>query len=84
MYFADVWNDLTNHINMTTWNIEGVEAFPDLTGFDRQVTDSSLFPIEYVKQSGDGDHGYHGTVFFPTTYPNGDGGVLHIRVSYYD
>ena len=84
MDFADVLNELSKHMNGISWSIVRLEPFPDLTGFGRQETDMELFPVEYVKQSGCGDYGYHGTIYFPTTYPNGDGGVMHIRVEYAD
>lgn len=84
MDFADVFNALSQHMDSTNWTIKGLEAFPVLTGFDKQETDMVLFPVEYVKQSGCGDYGYHGTIYFPTTYPNGDGGVMHLRVEYAD
>lgn len=84
MDFADVFNAISLHMNGMNFVIKGLEAFPDLAGFDKQETDMHLFPVEYVKQSGCGDYGYHGTIFFPTTYPNGDGGVLHLRVEYAD
>lgn len=84
MDFADVFNALSLIMDGTNWHIEGIEAHPNLKGFNKQETESSLFPIEYVKQSGCGDYGYHGTVYFPTTYPNGDGGVMHVRVDYND
>lgn len=84
MDFADVLNDLSKIMDGATWTITGLEAFPNLSGFDRQETGVELLPVEYVKQSGCADYGYHGTIYFPTTYPNGDGGVLHIRVKYSD
>ena len=84
MDFADVFNALSGHMEVTNWTITRLESFPDLTGFERQETDMPLLPVEYVKQSGCGDFGYRGIVYFPTTYSNGDGGVMHIRVEYYD
>lgn len=84
MDFADVFNALSQHMNGINWTIKGLEGFPDLTGFDRQETDMSLFPVEYVKQSGCGDYGFHGTIYFPTTYSNGDGGFAHLRIEYAD
>ena len=84
MDFADVFNAISTHMDATNWTIKGLVALPDLTGFDKQETDMPLLPTEYVKQSGCGDYGYHGTIFFPTTYSNGDGGVLHLHVEYAD
>lgn len=84
MDFADVFNAIDEHMNGMNWMIKGLVAFPDLTGFDKQETEMALFPVEYVKQSGCGDYGYHGMVYFPTTYSNGDGGHLHLRVEYSD
>ena len=84
MDFADVLNALSQHMNVSSWTIKDLVAYPDLKGFDKQETDIRLLPVEYVKQSGCGDCGYHGTIYFPTTYTNGDGGVLHIHVEYSD
>lgn len=83
MDFADVFNAISQHMD-GNWIIKGLEAFPDLSDFDRQETEMQLFPVEYVKQSGCGDYGYYGTIYFPTTYSNGDGGVLFLRVEYAD
>ena len=84
MDFADVLSALSLHMNGMSWTIKGLDGYPDLTGFDRQETGLALLPVEYVKQSGCGDYGYHWTIYFPTTYPNGDGGVMHLRVEYSD
>lgn len=84
MDFADVFNAISAHMDSSasSWSIKGLDAFPDLAGFSKQETDMALFPVEYVNQRGCGDYGYHGTIYFPTTYPNGDGGVMCIRVEY--
>lgn len=84
MDFADAMNQLTAHMEVTQWTPKGLVGFPDLTGFERQDTDMPLLPVEYVKQSGCADYGFHGTIFFPTPYPNGDGGFLHLQVEYHD
>ena len=84
MDFADVFNAIEEHMNGMNWTIRGLEAFPDLTGFSKQETEMALFPIEHVKQSGCGDYGFHGKIYLPTTYPNGDGGVLYLQVTYAD
>lgn len=84
MDFADVFNAIEEHMNGINWTIRGLEPFPDLTGFNKQETETSLFPVEYVKQSGCGDYGFHGTIYLPTTYSNGDGGVLHLCITYAD
>ncbi len=84
MDFADVFNAIATHMDSSgsSWIIKGLEAHPDLAGFSKQETDMALFPVEYIDQRGDGDYGYHGTIYFPTTYSNGDGGVMFIRVEY--
>ena len=82
MDFADVFNAIDEHMNGMNWVIKGIVAFPELSGFDKQETEMTLFPIEYVQERGCGDYGYHGTIYFPTTYPNGDGGVLHLHIEY--
>lgn len=84
MDFADVFNAIEEHMNGMNWTIRGLEPFPDLTGFGKQETEMTLFPIEYVKQSGCGDYGFHGTIYLPTAYKNGDGGVLHLCITYAD
>lgn len=84
MDFADVLNDLSSHMQVSSWTIKGLVSFPDLTGFDKQETDMELLPVEYIKQTGCGDYGYYGTIYFPTTYENGDGGFMHIHVEYAD
>ncbi|WP_323004392.1 hypothetical protein [Denitromonas sp.] len=84
MDFADVFNAIDEHMDGMNWTIRGLEPFPDLTGFSKQETETALFPVEYVKQSGCGDYGFHGTIYFPTTYPNGYGGVLHLCITYVD
>lgn len=84
MDFADTINAIEQHMNGINWTIKGIVGFPDLTGFDKQETDMALLPLGYVKQSGCGDYGYHGTIYFPSTYPNGDGGVAYIHIEYAD
>jgi len=84
MDFADVFNAISAHMGSTNWFVRGLVAHPDLKGFDQQETGIEMFPIEYVKQSGCGDYGFHGTLYLPTTYSNGDGGVLYIRVEFSD
>lgn len=84
MDFADVFNALTKHMETENWKLKALVSFPDLEGFSKQDTDMTLLPIEYVRQSGCGDYGYRGDLYFPTNYSNGDGGVLHIHVEYYD
>lgn len=84
MDFAEVFIELSKHMNGMSWSVTGIESHPDLKGFGEQETSMALFPVEWVKQIGCGDYGYHGTIYFPTTYPNGDGGVMHIRVEFTD
>ncbi len=85
MDFADVINDLTDHMNGSSWEIRGLVAFPDLTDFQQQETDMRTLPVEWVNQKGSEDFGgYYGTIYFPTAYPNGDGGVLHLHVEYHE
>jgi hypothetical protein len=83
MDFADTINQLSDHMECY-WQINGLVAFPDLNGFEKQDTDMPMLPVEFVKQSGCGDYGFHGEIYFPTTYPNGDGGVLHLHVRFHD
>lgn len=82
MDFAAAINGLTEHFDGVYWHIEGLVSFPDLTGFSKQETDIDIFPIEFVKQKGDADYGFNGTIYFPTTYPNGDGGKLYLHVTF--
>ena len=82
MDFADTINELTQHLDGNFWTLKGLVAFPELAGFQRQATDMKTLPVEFVKQSGDDDYGFHGEIYFPTTYPNGDGGVLHLHVAF--
>ena len=82
MDFADVFNALTAHMDGMSWAIRGLVSNPDLAGFDKQETDMPMFPVEYIDQRGCGDYGYHGTIYFPTTYSDGDGGVMCIRVEF--
>lgn len=84
MDFADVLNALSEHIKVSSWTIKGLVSYPDLKDFDKQETDMPILPVKYVKQSGCGDYGFYGTIYFPTTYTNGDGGVMHIHVEYAD
>ena len=82
MDFADVFNAISEHMDGMNWTIKGLVAFPNLSGFDKQETENELFPFEYVNRRGDGDYGYYGTIYLPTTYSNGDGGVLYIHIEY--
>jgi hypothetical protein len=84
MDFADVFNAISAHMDSSgeSWVIRGLEASPDLTNFRKQETDMALFPVEYIDQRGCGDYGYHGTIYFPTIYSDGDGGVLHLLVEF--
>lgn len=81
MDFADVFNAISEHMD-GNWTIKGLVAHPDLKGFDKQETEMELFPVEYVNQRGCGDYGYWGTIYLPTTYSNGDGGVLYIHIEF--
>lgn len=83
MDFADVFNAISEHMD-GNWTIKGLVANPDLTRFSKQETEMKLFPIEYVNQRGCGDYGYWGTIYFPTTYSNGDGGVLYLEITFAD
>lgn len=82
MDFADTINALTTHLDGCFWRIKGLVASPDLAGFQQQETDMPMLPVEFVKQQGDADYGFTGEIFFPTTYSNGDGGVLHLHVDF--
>lgn len=82
MDFADVINGLFDHMDGGFWNIKGLIAHPDLNGFSEQKTEMELLPVEFVRQYGDGDYGFHGDIYFPTTYSNGDGGVLYLHITF--
>jgi len=82
MDFADVINGLIEHLDGVYWHIEGLVAFPNLNGFSKQETDIAIFPIEFVKQQGDGDYGFCGEIYFPTNYPNGDDGNMYLHVTF--
>ena len=84
MDFADAVNQLITHFEETcsSWQIQGFVFSPNLKGTQEQTTNMELLPIEFVDQRGDGDYGYHGNVFFPTTYSNGDGGYLYLHVTF--
>lgn len=84
MDFADTINQLIDHMGGSTLRIKGLVCSPDLKGFQKQETEMALLPVEYVKQQGDGDYGYHGEIYFPTTYPDGDGGVMHLHIEFDD
>lgn len=86
MDFADAINQIQASMEGNSWQIEGLAARPDLSGFDEQETDMPLFPVEYVRQNGGGDYsGYYGDIYFPTTYPDGDGvGVLFLHITYHE
>jgi hypothetical protein len=82
MDFADTINQLSVRMEGSDLRIKGLVGFPDLTGFYRQETNMKMLPVEFVKQSGDGDYGFHGEIYFPTAYPNGDGGVLYLHIEF--
>lgn len=82
MDFADTINELTKHLDGTFWTLKGMVAFPELEGFQQQDTGMKTLPIEFVKQKGDDDYGFSGEIYFPTSYPNGDGGRLHLHVAF--
>lgn len=84
MDFADVLNAIADLMDGYNYKIESLESFPDLKGFSKQDTGSEILPIEYVSQTGCGDYGFHGTIYYKTTYSNGDGGFMFIRVDYSD
>lgn len=83
MDFADVINQLSDHMSNDVIHIKGLVAHPNLTGFHLEQTDMTLLPLMYVQQQGDADHGFYGQIYFPTTYPNGDGGFMHLNVEFY-
>lgn len=82
MDLAETINELTQHMADTSWHIYGLVAFPDLKGFQQQETDMKSMPVEFVRQSGDADYGFVGEIYFPTSYPNGDGGVMHLHIGF--
>ncbi len=82
MDFADTINALSEHMDKTHWRIKGLVSFPNLGGFQKQETGIALLPVEFVRQQGDDDYGFSGEIYFPTTYGNGDGGVLHLHVEF--
>ena len=82
MDFADTINQLSAHMDCSYWHIKGLVAFPEMTGFQRQETEMKTLPVEFVKQNGDDDYGFSGEIYFPTTYQNGDGGVLHLHIEF--
>jgi hypothetical protein len=84
MDFADVFNQLAEYMGKAglSWSAKGLVAFPNLLNHDEVSTNMGLLPYEYVKQSGDCDYGFYGDSYFPTTYSNGDGGVLYLHVSW--
>lgn len=84
MDFADTINQLSAHMEGMTWRIRGLVSEHNLNGFKMQDTDMPLLPVEYVRQLGDADYGFHGTCLFPTTYQNGDGGVMLLEVEFHD
>ncbi|RCX32065.1 hypothetical protein [Thioalbus denitrificans] len=82
MDFGDVLKELMDHLNDVYWTIGGLHARPDLSGFQQQSTDMKTLPMEFVDQRGCGDHGFGGTIYFPTEYSDGDGGKLFLRVDF--
>lgn len=82
MDFADVINALIERFGDSHWIIRGLVFDPDLKGFSRQETDIDVLPVEFVNQQGDDDYGFNGTIYFPTTYPDGDGGKLYLHVTF--
>jgi len=84
MDFAETINALTKHMESSHWAIDRLEAFPNLSGFQKQATDMQLLPVEFVRQQGDDDYGFSGEIYFPTPYPDGDGGVLYLHVAFSD
>lgn len=82
MDFADTINDLCGHMAGYTWVIKGLVTHPNLAGFTQQATELPRLPVEFVKQVGDGDYGYHGDIYFPLPYGNGDGGMQYLHVQY--
>lgn len=81
MDFADVIKALLTRFSGENWQIKGLVAHPDLTGFREQATDMGLLPVEFIKQRGCGDYGLYEELLFPTAYSDGDGGVLYLHVA---
>jgi hypothetical protein len=42
----------------------------------------TVLPVRFIEQQGDDDCGFYGEIYFPTSYSNGDGGVLYLHVDY--
>jgi hypothetical protein len=84
MDFADVFNQLYTYMEETrvTYWIAGLVAHPDIVGYMKTATTMPLLPVEHYKQGGDSDCGFYGESYFPTTYPDGDGGVLYLHVTW--
>jgi hypothetical protein len=84
MDFADVFNQLSVYMEETrvTYWVAGLVAHPEIGGYRKTPTTMSVLPVEYYKQEGDADYGFSGESYFPTNYPDGDGGVLYLHVSW--
>lgn len=83
MDLADTINELAEHMHGEYWNITGLVDHPDLSKFQKQETDMKTLPVEYVHQVGHEDC-FHGEILFPTIYPDGDGRVLFLRVTFHN
>lgn len=84
MDFADVFNQLSVYMGESrlTYDIMGLVAHHELRGYTKTPTTMPVLPVEYYKQEGDADYGFYGDSYFPTAYPDGDGGVLYLHVSW--
>ena len=83
MDFAAAINELTGYMDDASWTVTGMFASPDLTGYERQETPLTHFPVEHIRQRGNGDYGFTGTIYFETPYPDGNDGRLYLRVDYW-
>ena len=84
MDFLETIGELLEHMldSDGSWEIEGILCRPDLDDYQRQETSLVTLPIEYMNQLGDDDHGFHGDALYPLTYPDGDGGVMYLHVTF--
>lgn len=82
MDLADVLNDLLQHLEDVNWWFTGFEFDPELSKYQKQETMMESLPVAWVYQVGDDDHGFHGSMLFPTEYPDGDGGKLFLKIEF--
>jgi len=84
MDLRKVINELIDHFDDAHWEIIGFSSHPYLNKFKKQTTEMEALPVEYVKQCSPSEQMYHGTIFFPTEYNNGDGKLLFMQVDFYE